>query len=203
MERGTLMANPVSHTLPNLPYSYDALEPYIDARTMEIHHIKHHNAYIAKLNEVLACYPDLGSYSADDLLHHLDRLEVEEVDRTKIRNHAGGHLNHSFFWTIMGPGKEADQELLRQITQNFGSVGDFKSKFTEVAMNHFGSGWAWLVREPSGDLQMYSTDNQDSPLLQGHQPVIGLDVWEHAYYLKYQDRRKEYIENWWKVLKLI
>lgn len=189
--------------LPKLPYGYNALEPYIDARTMEIHHTKHHQAYIDKLNAALEKYPDLQEKSVEDLLRNLESLKVDDKDRTAIRNHGGGHVNHSLFWQIMGPKKEVDEKLVEDIKSTFGSVEDFKKQFTDIATTLFGSGWAWLARDESGKLHLHGMPNQDSPFLHGHTPVIGLDVWEHAYYLKYQNRRPEYIENWWNVLKVL
>ena len=189
--------------LPALPYEYGALEPYIDAKTMEIHHTKHHQTYVDKLNAIVEKYPDLADMSVEELLKNIKTLNVDEKDRTGIQNHGGGHANHSFFWTIMGPQKTVDQALSDEIGEAFGSVDEFKNKFGEAATARFGSGWAWLVRTPEGKLEITSSANQDSPLMTGQTPTIGLDVWEHAYYLKYQNRRPEYIENWWKVLKLI
>ena len=191
------------YELPKLNYEYDALEPYIDAKTMEIHYSKHHQTYIDKLNAVLEKYPDLQNTAVEELLKNLDSLKVEDADRTAIRNHGGGHVNHSLFWKLMDPTNQKDETLVADIAATFGSVEDFKKQFTDVATKVFGSGWAWLARDGEAKLQLYSTSNQDSPYLKGHVPVIGLDVWEHAYYLKYQNRRPEYIENWWKVLKLI
>lgn len=193
----------MNYTLPSLPYSYDALEPYIDAKTMEIHLTKHHQAYVTNLNTVLAKYPQLADEKLEDLLRSLDTLQMDDKDRKMLRNHGGGHLNHSFFWTIMGPKKEVDENLLSEVKKEFGSVDEFKKLFTETAAKHFGSGWAWLVKDTSGKLQVYSLPNQDSPYLTNHTPLICLDVWEHAYYLKYQNKRPEYIENWWNVLKLL
>jgi Fe-Mn family superoxide dismutase len=193
----------MSYTLPKLAYSYDALEPYIDAQTMEIHHTKHHQAYIDKLNTVIEKYPPLINTPLVELLQGLNSLKVDEADRIAIRNHGGGHANHSFFWEIMGPEKKVDEKLSKEIATSFGSVEVFKEKFTQVATTRFGSGWAWLVRNSEDKLEVYSTANQDSPYGQGHIPLIGLDLWEHAYYLKYQNRRGEYITNWWSVLKLI
>ena len=189
--------------LPKLPYAYDALEPSIDAKTMEIHHTKHHQAYIDKLNAAVEKYPDLSSMNVEDLLKNIKTLKVDDKDRTAIQNNGGGHANHSFFWTIMGPQKEVDQALSEEIASTFGSIEEFKKKFADAAATRFGSGWAWLVRNSGGTLEVYSTANQDSPIMQNHQPIIGLDVWEHAYYLKYQNKRPDYIENWWKVLRLI
>ena len=193
----------MKHALPQLPYAYNALEPYIDARTMEIHHAKHHQGYVDKLNAVLEKYPDLREKPLEDLLRSLDSLGVDEKDRTAIRNHGGGHLNHSLFWQIMGPTKGKDEALITEIEKTFGSVDEFKKLFSEVAATHFGSGWAWLTRNEAGELLLYSLPNQDSPYLKNHTPIVGLDIWEHAYYLKYQNRRPEYIEAWWNVLKLI
>jgi Fe-Mn family superoxide dismutase len=193
----------MQYTLPKLPYGYEALEPYIDAKTMEIHYTKHHQTYVDKLNAAVEKYPDLQEMAVEDLLKNIKTLKVEEKDRAAIVNHGGGHANHSFFWQIMGPKKEIDDKLVADINSTFSSTEEFKKKFTDAATTRFGSGWAWLVRDNDGKLQVYSTANQDSPLMQGHTPVIALDVWEHAYYLKYQNRRPEYIENWWKVLKLI
>ncbi len=191
------------HTLPELSYKYDALEPYIDKTTMEIHHTKHHQAYIDKLNATLEKYPNLLNKPLAELLQELTSLPIDEADKTAIRNHGGGHANHSLFWEIMSPEKSVDEKLLKEISNTFGSLDEFKEKFSQSAITRFGSGWAWLVRNNAGQLEVYSTANQDSPYLQGHTPIIGLDVWEHAYYLKYQNRRPEYITNWWQVLKLI
>lgn len=189
--------------LPKLAYDYSALEPHIDAKTMELHHSKHHQAYVDKLNAALEKYPDLQNTSIEDLLKNLSTLEVAENDRTAIRNHGGGHANHSFFWQIIGPQKEIDERLIGDINSEFGSVEEFKKQFTDLATKVFGSGWAWLARDENSRLHLHALPLQDSPLMHGHTPVIGLDVWEHAYYLKYQNRRAEYIEAWWNILKLI
>src|SRR3989344_6140435 len=198
----------MKYTLPSLPYAYDALEPYIDARTMEIHLTKHHQGYVDKLNAVLDKYPELAEKKLEDLIGNLHDLPMAEDDKKILKNNGGGHLNHSLFWQIMGPQKSVDQVLVDELIGIFGSVEEFKKLFTQTAVSHFGSGWAWLVRDDAGKLKIYSLSNQDSPLmhlphLSGHTPIIGLDVWEHAYYLKHQNRRAEYIENWWNVLKLI
>ena len=189
--------------LPPLAYAYDALEPYIDAKTMELHHTKHHQTYIDKLNAVLEKYPEIADEPVEELLAELDTLKVEETDRLAIRNHGGGHANHLLFWEIMGPNKVIDQKLVNDINAKFGSTEEFKKQFTDLATKLFGSGWVWLARNRGDGLELYTTSNQDSPWLKGHTPLIGLDVWDHACYLKYQNRRAEYIENWWKVLKLI
>ena len=193
----------MTHQLPKLPYAYEALEPYIDKETMEIHHTKHHNAYVTKLNAALEKYPELQEKKVEDLLLNLESLKVDEADRKAIRNHGGGHVNHTLFWNIMGPKKEIDKDLVEKIKDTFGSVDDFKEKFSTTASTLFGSGWAWLANDKDGKLHIHASPNQDSPLLHGHTPIIGLDVWEHAYYLKYQNKRPEYIKNWWNVLKLI
>jgi len=190
-------------TLPKLNYDYDALEPFVDAATMEIHYSKHHQAYLTNFNAVIEKYPSLQSMDATEILKKLNTLEVSEEDRKKIRNHGGGFVNHALFWEIMAPKKEIDSKLTDDISENFGSVETFKELFTQSATGQFGSGWAWLAYDEDKKLKVYSLPNQDSPLTLGHQPVIGLDVWEHAYYLKYQNRRAEYINNWWNILKLI
>ncbi len=193
----------MKHTLPQLPYPYDALEPYIDARTMELHHTKHHQTYIDKLNAVLEKYPDLQDKSVEELLLGWDKLTIDEKDKTAIRNHGGGHANHSLFWEIMAPKKEIDETLVADIESTFGSIDDFKKKFSDIAAAQFGSGWAWLARDENDKLHLHGMPNQDSPYLHGHTPVLGLDVWEHAYYLKYQNKRTDYIDAWWHVLKLL
>lgn len=189
--------------LPKLDYAYDALEPYIDVKTMEIHHSKHHQAYLDKFNSVLAENSQLNFDTAEEILINLNTLEVNDEDRKVLKNHGGGFVNHAFFWKGMGPKKEVDNELVAEINKIFGSMEEFKASFSKAAMSRFGSGWAWLVRDENKELKIYSLPNQDSPLTLGHQPIFCLDVWEHAYYLKYQNRRAEYVENWWNVLKVI
>lgn len=186
--------------LPALPYPYDALEPYIDARTMEIHHTKHHGGYVKKLNAALEKYPYLQDVPLETLLRNL--ASVPEDIRTAVRNNGGGHANHSLFWTVMSPngGGEPEGELARAIAETFGGFAQFKDLFSTTAATRFGSGWAWLVVDAFGLLKVYSTPNQDNPLMEGFTPILGLDVWEHAYYLKYQNRRAEYIANWWNVV---
>ena len=190
----------MKYILPQLPYSYDALEPYIDAQTMEIHHGKHHQFYIDKLNAALEKYHDLADKKLEDLIKELPSLTIDESDKKAIHNNGGGHLNHSFFWQIMAPQKETDEVLFEEIKTTFGSQEEFKKVFNNVAASHFGSGWAWLVRDEQNKLQIYSLPNHDFPYLKGHQPLIVLDLWEHAYYLKYQNRRPEYIEAFFKVI---
>ncbi len=194
---------PLKYELPKLPYAYDALEPYIDAKTMEIHYTKHHQAYIDKLNVVIAKHKMLQEKKLEDIMSELDSLTIDEADKKMLRNHGGGHLNHTFFWNIMGPKKDIDEELVENITKTFGSIEEFKKQFSQTALNHFGSGWAYLACDQNEKLLIYSMPNQDSPRLLGHRPLIGLDVWEHAYYLQYQNKRSEYIENWWSTLAII
>jgi len=188
------------YSLPQLPYPYDALEPYIDKMTMEIHHTKHHQAYINSLNSALEKYPEFHNLELEEILKKLNQLP-EEI-RTAVRNNGGGHYNHSLFWEIMKPngGGEPKGKLKEEIERNFGSFEEFKKLFSETAIKHFGSGWAWLVITPDKKLKVYSLLNQDNPLMNGDIPIMGLDVWEHAYYLKYQNRRAEYVEAWWHVV---
>ncbi len=185
--------------LPPLPYAYDALEPYIDAQTMEIHHTKHHNAYVTNLNAALEKYPNLAGKPLEELVGNLE--SIPEDIRTAIRNNGGGHYNHSIFWTVMSPngGGEPKGALASAISDTFGSFSDFKDKFSSAAAGRFGSGWAWLGFK-GGKLTVLSMPNQDVPLMEILTPILGLDVWEHAYYLKYQNRRAEYISNWWNVV---
>lgn len=186
--------------LPPLPYGYDALEPYIDAQTMQVHHDKHHQTYVDKLNTALEKYPDWQTKLIEDLLKNLD--SVPEEIRSAVRNHGGGHFNHSIFWPMMkkGGGGEPVGEIASAIQRDFGSFSVFQEKFSDAAATVFGSGWAWLVKDSAGKLTVVKTSNQDSPISQGLTPLLGLDLWEHAYYLKYQNRRAEYIENWWQVV---
>ncbi len=188
------------HELPTLPYAYDALEPHIDARTMEIHYSKHHAGYVNGLNNALADYPDLQEKAVDELLRNLEALP--EAIQTAVRNSGGGHSNHTLFWDVMGPyaGGEPIGDLADAIAATFGSFEVFKEAFSKAAATRFGSGWAWLVKKTEGGLEVLSTANQDTPISQGLKPVLGLDVWEHAYYLKYQNRRPDYIEAWWNVV---
>jgi superoxide dismutase, Fe-Mn family len=183
------------YKLPKLTYAYDALEPYIDAKTMEIHYGKHHQTYVDKLNDALAKYPELLEKPIDELLRSIQSLP-EDI-RLAVQNNGGGHHNHSLFWEAMVPGGAG--QVPTAITRTFQGLGGFKAKLTEAALGRFGSGWAWLVK--AGDkLEVYSTANQDSPLMEGKTSILGLDVWEHAYYLKYQNRRPEYVEAWWNVV---
>jgi Fe-Mn family superoxide dismutase len=187
------------HQLPALPYAYDALEPYIDKMTMEIHYTKHHGGYVNNLNKALESHAEFQKLSVAELLGKLNA--VPEAIRTAVRNNGGGHMNHSMFWKLMkkGGGGEPKGELAEAIQKSFGSFADFRQKFTAAALGRFGSGWAWLLLR-NGKLAIESTANQDNPVIDGGKAVMGLDVWEHAYYLKYQNRRNEYIESWWHVV---
>jgi Fe-Mn family superoxide dismutase len=188
------------HEVPPLPYSFDALEPHIDAQTMQIHHDKHHAAYVTNLNKALDGHPDLQSKSVEDLLRGFD--SVPEAIRTAVRNHGGGHANHSLFWQVMGPqsgGSGPSGDLASAIDRDFGSFQSFKEKLTNAAAGQFGSGWGWLVAD-GGKLDVIARPNQDSPLMEGKTPLLGVDVWEHAYYLKYQNRRPDYLAAWWNTV---
>jgi Fe-Mn family superoxide dismutase len=188
------------YSLPELPYPYDALEPHLDSQTLEIHHRKHHQTYVDKLNEALATAPEMSKEPIESLLMNLEA--VPEAIRVAVRNVGGGHANHSFFWTIMAP--KADPEptgdLASALTGAFGSVAEFKITLTKAATTVFGSGWAWLVKNQAGDLSVMTTQNQGSPLSVGLTPLLAIDVWEHAYYLKYQNKRADYITAWWNVV---
>jgi Fe-Mn family superoxide dismutase len=188
------------HECPPLPYPYDALEPHIDTRTMQIHHDKHHQGYVNNLNAALEGHPDLQAKSVEELLSDLDALP--ESIRTAVRNNGGGHANHTLFWPSMSPdgGGEPSGPLAEAINASFGSFSAFKEQFSKAAATRFGSGWAWLCVDGGGGLQVLSTPNQDSPLSQGLTPILGLDVWEHAYYLNYQNRRPDYIAAFWNIV---
>ena len=190
----------MAFTVPPLPYAFDALEPYIDKQTMEIHHDKHHAAYVTNLNKALESAPDLQNKTVEELLANNCAIVPESI-RTAVRNNAGGHINHSMFWGIMkgGGGGQPVGNVAQAINSTFGGFDAFKEKFNQTATTRFGSGWAWLVKS-GGKLDIFSTANQDSPLMEGKFPVMGLDVWEHAYYLKYQNRRPDYIGAWWNVV---
>jgi len=190
----------MAFTVPPLPYAFDALEPYIDKQTMEIHHGKHHAAYVTNLNKALESAPNLQNKTVEELLANNCAI-VPEAIRTAVRNNGGGHINHSMFWTILAPkaGGSPTGNIAQAINSTFGSFDTFKEKFAAAATGRFGSGWAWLAKSSKG-LELFSTANQDSPMMEGHFPVLGLDVWEHAYYLKYQNRRPEYIAAWWSVV---
>ena len=189
----------MSHQLPPLPYDAAALEPHIDAQTMQIHHGKHHAAYVNNLNAALEKHPSLQSKSAEDLIKNLSA--VPEDIRTAVRNNGGGHVNHTMFWQIMGPGKGGAPTgaIAEAIAATFGGFDAFKEQVNKAGAGRFGSGWAWLV-EAGGKLAIESTANQDNPLMEGKRPILGIDVWEHAYYLKYQNRRPDYLAAWWNVI---
>ncbi|HGF7808677.1 superoxide dismutase [Enterococcus faecium] len=189
----------MTYTLPDLPYAYDALEPYIDEETMHLHHDKHHNTYVTNLNAAIEKYPELGEKTIEELLSDMDAIPTDI--KTAVRNNGGGHANHSFFWEIMAPnaGGEPTGEIKEAINEAFGAFSSFKEEFKKAAAGRFGSGWAWLVME-NGKLAITSTANQDSPLMEGKTPILGLDVWEHAYYLKYKNVRPDYIAAFWNVI---
>lgn len=189
----------MTYTLPDLPYAYDALEPYIDEETMHLHHDKHHNTYVTNLNSTIEKYPELGEKTIEELLSDMDAIPTDI--KTAVRNNGGGHANHSFFWEIMAPnaGGEPTGEIKEAINEAFGDFSSFKEEFKKAAAGRFGSGWAWLVME-NGKLAITSTANQDSPLMEGKTPILGLDVWEHAYYLKYKNVRPDYIAAFWNVI---
>jgi superoxide dismutase, Fe-Mn family len=190
----------MAYELPPLPYPKDALEPHIDAQTMEIHHGKHHNAYVTNVNKAIAGKSELENKSIEELISNLDA--VPEDIRTVVRNNGGGHANHTLFWKIMGPnaGGSPTGKIADDINAQFGSFDDFKTKFEAAGVGRFGSGWAWLIVGKGGKLEIMSTLNQDNPLMEGFKPVMGCDVWEHAYYLKYQNRRPDYLKAWWNVV---
>lgn len=191
----------MAFTLPSLPYATDALEPHIDSTTMEIHHGKHHNAYVSNLNNALTSAPELAGKSLEELLADQCAIVPESI-RTAVRNNGGGHSNHSLFWKTLraNQGGRPVGTLAQAIDDTFGDFDSFKGKFAAAAVGRFGSGWAWLAKSGSGQLEIYSTANQDSPLMEGKQAIIGLDVWEHAYYLRYQNRRPDYVSAWWNVV---
>jgi len=188
------------HSVPDLPYAFDALEPHIDARTMEIHHDRHHAAYVNKLNEALEGHDSLAAKSVEELLRGIQ--QVPESIRTAVRNHAGGHANHSLFWTVMSAdgGGRPGGALGTAIDRDLGGFDAFKDKLSKAAAGQFGSGWGWLVVGSGGGLEVFGRPNQDSPLMEGKTPILGIDVWEHAYYLKYQNKRPDYVEAWWNVI---
>ncbi len=190
----------MAFTVPPLPYAFDALEPYIDKQTMEIHHDKHHGAYVTNLNKALESAPDLQNKTVEELLANNCAIVPENI-RTAVRNNGGGHINHSMFWQIMAPkaGGNPSGNVAQAINSPFGSFDQFKEKMNAAGVGRFGSGWAWLVKS-DGKVEIISTANQDSPLMEGKFPVMGVDVWEHAYYLKYQNRRPEYLGAWWNVV---
>ncbi len=189
----------MKYELPKLPYAYDALEPFVDARTMEIHHTKHHATYVEKLNAALEKHQEIADVPLETLL--ADLTKVPEDIRTAVRNHGGGHYNHSLFWKMMTPKSGVpSEELSKALINTFGSVDGFKEQFSAAATGHFGSGWVWLAKNKEGKMEIITMPNQDTPLMQGKTPLLGIDVWEHAYYLKYQNKRADYIAAWWNVV---
>jgi Fe-Mn family superoxide dismutase len=188
----------MTFTLPLLNYAYNSLEPYIDAQTMKIHHTKHHQAYIDKLNATLEKYPKLQKESAEDLLKNLN--SIDEDVRIAVRNHGGGHVNHSFFWKILKVEVEPTGEVIKAINKKFGNFNSFKEKFRDACLTLFGSGWVWLAVNKKKDLEIIKSPNQDNPLSDGKTPVLGIDLWEHAYYLKYQNKRADYVEAFFNVI---
>jgi len=190
----------VAHEVPPLPYDYAALEPYIDAQTMTLHHDKHHATYVTNLNNALQKYPQLQNKSPEELIRGIK--SVPDDIRTAVRNNGGGHVNHSMFWKIMKPkgGGAPTGKIADEIKSAFGSLEDFQKLFNDTGTKQFGSGWVWLVRNSGGKLQVLSTPNQDNPMMDGHYPIMGNDVWEHAYYLKYQNKRADYLAAWWNVV---
>lgn len=190
----------MAYTLPDLPYAKDALEPHVDAKTMEIHHDKHHAAYVTNLNAAIDKHPELGKSSVEDLISNLK--SVPEDIRAAVRNNGGGHVNHSMFWKLMkkGGGGQPSGDLGKAIGETFGGFDQFQAKFEDAGLKRFGSGWAWLLVNSAGKLEIVSFANQDNPLMEGQKPVLGCDVWEHAYYLKYQNRRADYLKAWWSVV---
>lgn len=191
---------PLVYTLPKLPYAFNALEPHIDAKTMEIHHDKHHAAYVDNLNKALAGHPELMKKDPIALISEID--DVPADIRQAVINNGGGHVNHSLFWQMMSPkaGGAPQGEVAKAIEKSFGSAGAFKTQFADAGMKRFGSGWAWLIAAPDGGLTIVSSANQDSPYMEGKTPILGLDVWEHAYYLKHQNKRADYVAAWWNVV---
>jgi Fe-Mn family superoxide dismutase len=190
----------MAYEVPPLPYDYNALEPYIDTQTMQLHHDKHHAAYVTNLNAAVQSHAQFASLPVEQLIQRLN--ELPENIRTAVRNNGGGHANHSMFWRIMTPngGGQPGGDLANAINSTFGSFDQFKAAFNDAGVKRFGSGWAWLILDQNGNLQVISTANQDSPLMEGNFPIMGNDVWEHAYYLKYQNRRPEYLNAWWNVV---
>lgn len=189
----------MAHSLPDLNYDYSSLEPHIDAKTMEIHHTKHHQTYVTNLNKALDQHPDLYDKSLEFLLLNLS--EIPEDIKGAVRNHGGGHHNHSLFWRVIGPNtSQPSDELLKRLIKDFGSFDEFKSEFADKSTKQFGSGWGWLCEDRSGKLITTSTANQDSPISSGLKPILGIDVWEHAYYLNYQNRRPDYISSFWNIV---
>ncbi|HRY63321.1 MAG TPA: superoxide dismutase [Patescibacteria group bacterium] len=193
----------MKYELPKLNYSYDALEPVIDAKTMEIHHSKHHQAYVDNANKIMDKYPQLADKKLEEILTDIDSYGLETADRQGLINQGGGVINHNLHWQMIDPNNTRDENLAAAIEKEFGSVEEFKKIFGEAGLKQFGSGWAWLVKDKTGKLLVYALPNQETPYAKGHTPILTMDVWEHAYYLKYQNRRAEYIDNWWKAVRIL
>ncbi|HQF57297.1 MAG TPA: superoxide dismutase [Candidatus Magasanikbacteria bacterium] len=190
-------------TLPKLNFTFDALEPNIDAQTVETHYTKHHQGYMDNFQILVDKYPELKNLTAEKILTDLEKLNINNIDRTKLKNMGGGYLNHNIYWSNLNPNNTKDKNLIKKINRDFGSIKKFKEQFTQLAITLFGSGWVWLVEKSDGKLDIYQLPNQDSPLTLGHKPILALDVWEHAYYLKYKNKRIDYINAWWNLIKLI
>ena len=190
-------------TLPKLNYSFDALEPFIDAQTVETHYTKHHQTYLDNFQTIVDKYPELEKMTAEEILSNLENLKVDDIDWIKLKNMGGGFVNHNLYWSNLDPNNKKDNDLIEKINRDFGSIEKFKEQFTQLATSLFGSGWVWLVEEPNGKLNIYQLANQDSPLALGHKPILALDIWEHAYYLKYKNKRADYINAWWNLIKII
>jgi Fe-Mn family superoxide dismutase len=192
-----------NYALAQLNFKFDDLEPYMDKETVEIHYTKHHQTYLNNFLAVIEKYEEINELDIEEILKNINKFNLAEEDKIKIINHGGGYYNHNLFWSNLAKEKEIDEKLKNEIIENFASVENFKKEFTEKSLSHFASGWTWLVRDENNKLQIYSLKNQDCPLALGHTPIFNLDLWEHAYYLKYQNRRAEFIENFWKILKII
>jgi len=190
-------------SMPSLNFSYDALEPHIDAQTVDIHYTKHHQAYMDNFQALVDKYPELENMTAEEILTNLEKLNLEDTDWIKLKNMGGGYVNHNIYWTNLNPNNTKDEILIEKIQRDFDSVEKFKEQFNNLATTLFGSGWVWLVEEPNGKLNIYQLPNQDSPLTLGHKPILALDIWEHSYYLKYKNKRVDYINAWWNLIKLI
>lgn len=190
-------------TLPSLNFDFNALEPHIDAETVEIHYSKHHQAYMDNFQALVDKYPELETMTAEEILTNLETLKVDDNDWIKLKNMGGGYFNHNLYWSNLNPNNTKDENLIEKINRDFGSIEKFKEQFTQLATTLFGSGWVWLVEEPNGKLNIYQLANQDCPLTLGHKPILALDIWEHAYYLKYKNKRADYINAWWNLVKTI
>lgn len=192
-----------NYSLPPLNFKFNELEPYLDAKTVEIHYTKHHQSYVDNVNALLQTYPMANNHSLEDLLRNPETIQMQDKDKIKFINNAGGYLNHNLYWKLLGANKQIDKSLVREINRVFGSLEQFKKIFSETASGQFASGWCWLVNDELNRLKIYNLPNHATPIQQGHVPILVLDLWEHSYYLKYQNKRNEYINNWWHILTLI